>query len=429
VRSAFVAVIAVLVVIPAKTWAQNAAIRACDLATASSFDPDRPAGIPGVDLNKIDITAAMPACEAALAVEPDNPRLLYQMGRIFAAGKDDDQAVSFFKKAAAASYAIARFELAQFYAAGRGGLSRDRAQVVSLLMLASEQGLPAADYFLGVFYERGSAGLPKDAEQAMRHFTLAADKGFAIAQNRLGIIYGTGGDGQPKDETKAAKFFKLAATQGDRNGQFNLGLLYENGRSGLPKSDAEAARLYKLAADQKSPDAEYRLALFYADGRGGLPKDNKEAVRLVNLAAEHGSMVARVSLGDFSPTGGVTRPREWMREFQAQVMSNWTLPPGFPAGTNIHVALRIHFNPDGTLSEKPEVGGIDSSIPWSAALAMSALKAVDRAQPFTMLKPDKYNEWKEIILDFRPSVVANIGGGGTADLSKIIGGDGTEGPH
>ena len=397
-----------LALVPAIGQAQNAAIHACDRAAANPLDPNRPAGVPGVDFNKIDITAAMPACKAALAAEPENPRLLYQMGRIFAVGTDYAQARSYFEKAAAASYAIARFDLAGVYLGGRGGLPKDDARFVSLITLASEQGLPAADYALGLYYEAGRAGLPKDPEQAMHHFTLAADKGLAVAQDHLGKIYGTGADGQPKDEAKAARFFKLAAAQGYRFGQFNLGLLYENGHGGLPKSDTEAARLYKLAAGQIAADAEYRLALFYEAGRGGLPKDNKEAQRLLKLAAEHGSTPARLKLAGFSTTSGVSLPPDWVVALRMHLVKYWTVPPGVDASSNLRVTLRVQLNPDGRLSQTPTV--VEASAhPLGLEFAKSAVKAVELAQPFTMLTAENYNEWKTLDLSFDSTTLASTG--------------------
>jgi hypothetical protein len=47
---------------------------ACDRAAASLTDRSRPAGITGVDMKKMDAKVAIPACEAALAVAPENPR-------------------------------------------------------------------------------------------------------------------------------------------------------------------------------------------------------------------------------------------------------------------------------------------------------------------------------------------------------------------
>jgi TPR repeat protein len=413
---------------PAASWAQNTAARACDLAAASPLDSSRPAGIPGVDIEKVDITAAMPPCKAALAVQPESPRLLYEMGRIFLIGKDYAQAHIFFERAAASSYAVARHDLAFFYLLGRGGVAKDEAQGIALLTLASEQGLAAADYELGIFHENGRAGLPKDTEQAIRHFMVAADRGYAMAQAHLGVIYGTGSDGVPKDEVKAAKLFKLAAAQGYRVGQFNLGLLYENGGGGLPKSDTEAARLYKLAADQKLPDAEYRLALFYEAGRGGLPKDKNEELRLLKLAAEHGSMSARLSLGGSFGAGGVSVPLDWANAFREHLRKYWNLPRGVDANSNLRVTLLIKLNPDGTLSQTPTV--IEgSAAPAAAEFAQSALKALERAQPFTMLKVENYNQWKEMQLVFDSRMFANAGGGGAVDVGGMTDAAGTEGPH
>jgi TPR repeat protein len=419
-RSAFVVLlIDIIVFCPVVSWAQGTVIRACDLAAASPTDPTRPENIVGIRTERIDPKVALPACKAALAVEPENPRLLFETGRILEVGKNDAQARIYYEKAAAFAHAGARNNLAMFYLKGRGGLPKDDTKAAELLKLAADQGLANAQYNLGALYANGRGGLQKNNEQAVHYLKLAADQGEANAQAILGVCYINGVGGLPKDDMEAARLLKLAANQGSSVGQFNLGFFYETGRGGLPKSDEEAARLYKLAAEQGWSGAQYRLALLYEAGRGGLPKNNEEAKRLYKLAAEHGYPNALSRLETLNANGhshlckaddaadqSQTNADLLQTEVAAvrrRISSCWFPPPGVDANTNISLTIRVLLNPDGSLKQEPILASITPSSPaLGHALADSALQAVRLAQPFTMLQPENYSQWKELELVFNP---------------------------
>ena len=263
-----------------------ALVLTCDRAAASPTDKERPVGLAGVPSEKLDWQIAIAACEAAAAAAPDNPRIMFQLGRAHDAAKADESARAYFSKASDLGYAAARVSLGLFYAIGRGGLAKDDREALRLFKLAAEQGDPLGNNGLGFFYESGRGGLTKDDREAARLYQLAAEQGDAAGQNNLGRFYLYGRGGLPQSDQEAARLFRLAAEQGHVAGQANLGSLYETGRGGLPQDDAEAARLYRLAAEQGGPFAQNKLAIFYEEGRNGLPKNIGEAIRLYKLAAE-----------------------------------------------------------------------------------------------------------------------------------------------
>jgi TPR repeat protein len=123
-RRVFLGLLIGLVLFPAASRAQEAPAHACDLAAASPYDSMRPSEIPGISFEKIDAKVALPACQAALATDPENPRLLYEMGRAYEANKDDTQARTFYEKAAARGNPGAQHNLSNFYARGLGGLPK-----------------------------------------------------------------------------------------------------------------------------------------------------------------------------------------------------------------------------------------------------------------------------------------------------------------
>jgi predicted Zn-dependent protease len=152
------------------------ATRACDLAAASPTDPMRPAGIAGVDVDNIDGKSALPACQAALAADPDNPRLLFEMARV--------------------------------YLASNNGL-----KAFTLIRDAADRGYADAQYMLGLIYMKGE-GVPKDDRAAARWFKSAADQDYARAEAFIGA-YLLVGRGIEKNEVEAARYLKLAVAHGD----------------------------------------------------------------------------------------------------------------------------------------------------------------------------------------------------------------------
>jgi TPR repeat protein/ABC-type uncharacterized transport system substrate-binding protein len=321
-------------------------VLACDRAAASPSDDNRPAGIAGVPSGKLDPQYAIPACEAAVAAAPDEPRVRFELGRAQAAAKDYEAARLQFSKASDLGYAVGRASLGAYFAIGLGGLARDDREALRLFKLAAEQHDALGDTNLGFFYETGRAGLPKDESEAARLYKLAADKtepwgyyslgrlyedgrgglpqddreaarlyklaadqGHAPAEVRLGFFHEAGRGGFSKEDREAAHYYKRAADQGDAAGRNDLGRFYQNGRGGLPQSDQEAARLYRLAADQGNAFAQGNLGFFYEAGRGGLRQDDAESARLYRLAAEQGVPFAQYKLATFyeEGRGGLTR--------------------------------------------------------------------------------------------------------------------------
>jgi TPR repeat protein len=175
-------------------------VLACDRAAASPSDDNRPAGIAGVPSGKLDPQYAIPACQAAAAAAPDEPRLMFELGRAQTAAKDYAAARPQFSRASDLGYAAARASLGAFYANGIGGLSRDDREALRLFQLAAEQHNAVGESNLGFFHLTGRVGLPKDESEAARLFKLAADKGEAGAQFDLGRLYEQGGGHLPQDD-------------------------------------------------------------------------------------------------------------------------------------------------------------------------------------------------------------------------------------
>jgi colicin import membrane protein len=86
---------------------------------------------------------------------------------------------------------------------------------------------------------------------------------------------------------------------------------------------------------------------------------------------------------------------------RARISNCWSPPPGIDANSKLYVVLRVLFKTDGSMLQAPVlVEG--SASPLGPALAESAKRALLLCQPFTMLKLEHYDQWKDIELKFDP---------------------------
>jgi colicin import membrane protein len=65
------------------------------------------------------------------------------------------------------------------------------------------------------------------------------------------------------------------------------------------------------------------------------------------------------------------------------------------------VLIRIKLKPDGRLADGPIVLSRGQS-PLYVAARDSAVRALFRGQPFDMLRPEHYEQWKDIEITFDP---------------------------
>lgn len=86
---------------------------------------------------------------------------------------------------------------------------------------------------------------------------------------------------------------------------------------------------------------------------------------------------------------------------RARLSQCWSPPAGIDVSSNLFVVLHVLFKSDGALASEPVV--VEGSAgPLTPALAESAKRALLLCQPFTMLKPEHYDLWKDIEVKFDP---------------------------
>ncbi len=200
--------------------------------------------------------------------EAGNAEAQYLLGTLYVEGRgvaeSAEQALAWWRKAAAQGNADAEAALGFMYAEGRG-VPQNYDEAVKWWRQAAGRKNAAAQRNLGVMYAEG-VGVPQNDKEALKWFTLAAEQGHVEAQTDLGFMYSEG-RGTPRDFAKAAEWFRRAAEAGDPEAQYNLGVAYTAG-SGVRRDFAQAADWFQRAAKQGHGDAPAHLGGFYARGLG-----------------------------------------------------------------------------------------------------------------------------------------------------------------
>jgi colicin import membrane protein len=86
---------------------------------------------------------------------------------------------------------------------------------------------------------------------------------------------------------------------------------------------------------------------------------------------------------------------------RARLRECWDIPAGLRDADKLQVPITIRFKIDGTLASPPSPD-IRTQDPQMQAMIESAVRAIIRCQPYTMLSRAKYDAWKELSILFNP---------------------------
>lgn len=110
----------------------------CDLAATHGSDPNAVA--PGVSQEEMDFVSAIEACEAAVSVDPDNPRLRYQLARVYTYSGQAAKGGPHMEVAVAAEYPQALFVSGYMQYLGIYAAATDACEAGSLLRRSAQYG-------------------------------------------------------------------------------------------------------------------------------------------------------------------------------------------------------------------------------------------------------------------------------------------------
>jgi len=91
----------------------------------------------------------------------------------------------------------------------------------------------------------------------------------------------------------------------------------------------------------------------------------------------------------------------------AQMRECWNVPVGAPNPEQLIVQVRVFLAQDGSLAQppllEPASRAAASANPYMRTAAEAALRAVSVCEPYKRLPPNKYDDWREIVMTFDPS--------------------------
>jgi TPR repeat protein len=242
--------------------------------------------------------------------------------------KKYDEAMQWYRRAAAQGFQPAELNLAQMYEKGIGvaqdtgearkryrrlaslGDGEARYRAASLAAGAGDYGEARALYERGVrendwratldlgqMYEDGR-GVPKDLARAAGLYERA--EGSRWAHFKLGVLYLEGGANLPQDYAKARGWLQRSAGEGNAGARNNLGVMAERGL-GARVDYAEARDLYLAALRGGNPQAKGNLEKLYAEGRGA--PSGSAALDWYRTGADAGISSAQYRLGTMYARG------------------------------------------------------------------------------------------------------------------------------
>jgi colicin import membrane protein len=118
------------------------------------------------------------------------------------------------------------------------------------------------------------------------------------------------------------------------------------------------------------------------------------------LAATGDLINSTLSLG--APNGLAAQlSQSELDALRARLAQLWSPPAGAKNPEELVVLIRMQLKPDGSLAGPPMVL-TSGKTPLFMASRDSAIRAVLRGQPFDMLRPEHYEQWKDIEITFDP---------------------------
>jgi len=174
-----------------------------------------------------------------------------------------------------------------------------------------------------------------------------------------------------------------------------------------PKRDPIADALKKEEAKKPEPKKEANAPTPPKKSVQQLPKfDPKKVEALLDkrvpqrLAATGDLINSTLSLG--APSGLAAQlSQSELDALRARLAQLWSPPAGAKNPEELVVQIRMQLKPDGSLAGPPMVL-TSGKTPLFMASRDSAIRAVLRGQPFDMLRPEHYEQWKDIEITFDP---------------------------
>jgi WD40 repeat protein len=184
--------------------ADDPSVTDCDRLAANPMDPKKRAF--GVKFENIK-DEAVAACRTALAQNPDDPRLLYQLGRVLQKQGVFVQALDMYQRSALKDYGAAYNNLGALYQSGTG-VEQNISKAIDDFQRAFQNGFLYAGYTISGLYWTGKY-VAQDHKTSIEWLSRAASEGDPHSNGRLAYLYEQG-EGVQKDLNRALFHWALA---------------------------------------------------------------------------------------------------------------------------------------------------------------------------------------------------------------------------
>jgi colicin import membrane protein len=173
-----------------------------------------------------------------------------------------------------------------------------------------------------------------------------------------------------------------------------------------PKPDPIAEKIKKK--DEPKPEAKVELDKLPPKKPPQKPQPKFDADKIAALLDKRES-VREASAGDApqQPTLGASSgsaarlSQSEIDAMRARLRQCWNPPVGATDAAKLYVVFRVLLKRDGSIARDPTlVEG--SASQFGPALGESAKRALLQCQPYTMLKPEHYDMWKDMEITFDP---------------------------
>lgn len=172
-------------------------------------------------------------------------------------------------------------------------------------------------------------------------------------------------------------------------------------------ADSKAAE--KAASDKKKAEQKQEQAKAAASQKSDFNAD--EIADLLNKtdATSGGAKrsTGEKAFGGKKTTGGEKLSQSELDGLKGQITEKWTYTAGLEGAEDVVIEVRFSLDEGGNVVGDVEATATGGPPSTQNALLSAAKRAIRRAAPFQGLPPEKYDTWKDVIVQF---TVADLGG-------------------
>jgi hypothetical protein len=157
------------------------------------------------------------------------------------------------------------------------------------------------------------------------------------------------------------------------------------------ESSKKEAKVEPKPLPPKKPPVPHKKEPEFDPAKIAALLDQRDAAR---HAATGATLNQQASLGRANGSAAKLSANE-IEAFRRKVSECWQPPLGADGSQDIQVVFRVMFNPDGTVKRGPDLVEAAAS-PLGPIFAESARRALLQCQPYTMLRKETYDQWKDL---------------------------------